>query len=163
MSCAPSWPAVRGCGGLQAPMGEPGGLLPELLAGGGQVRLRGLVQHRVIARQAEAGGQAGPVAGVPPVQAGHLEQASDLRIAVGAAQQGPVERQGGVAVGVAGLPVHGRLPVPAPEALSLAQHGLLRRGHRPGSVPVTASLVPDRCSRARRSVSSQKVWSAASR
>ncbi|HEY7015026.1 MAG TPA: hypothetical protein VH480_19850 [Streptosporangiaceae bacterium] len=39
-----------------------------------------------------SGGQAVPVAVVPPVQAGHLEQAGDLRVAAGAAQQGPVER-----------------------------------------------------------------------
>jgi hypothetical protein len=47
---------VAGC---QAAAGQPGGLQPELLAGGAQERPGGLVQGRVAVGQAEVGGQVG--------------------------------------------------------------------------------------------------------
>jgi hypothetical protein len=58
---------------------------------------------------------------------GYLVQAGHLRVALlDAAQQVPVERQGGVAAAVAYLPVHGRLAVPPADAVSPAQHLFFR-------------------------------------
>ena len=77
---------VRGAG-CQAAAGQPGGLQPELLAGGGQVRLGGLVQGRVAGGQAEVGGQV--LALVVPAggQVGDRVQARDRGVGAGDAVQ----------------------------------------------------------------------------
>ena len=83
--------------GCQAAAGQPGGLQPELLAGGAQVRLGGLVQGRVAVGQAEVGGQVAALVVPAGGQVGYLVQARDRGVGAGdAAQQLLVELPGGV-------------------------------------------------------------------
>ena len=115
--------------GRQAPAGQPGGLQPELLAGGAQVRLGGLVQGRVAVGQLEVGGQVAALVVPARGQVGDLVQARDRGVGAGdAAQQLLVELPGGSGAAVADLPVHRCPAVPAAEASGLAQHGLRAAG-----------------------------------
>src|SRR5208337_4458429 len=98
--------------GCQAAAGQPGGLQPELLAGGAQERPGGLVQGRVAVGQTQVGGQVAALVVPPRCEVGDLVQARDGGVGAGdAAQQLPVELP--AAAAVADLPVHGGPAVPA--------------------------------------------------
>ena len=89
-------PGLVPSAGCQAAAGQPGGLQPELLAGGAQVRLGGLVQGRAAVGQLEVGGQVAALVVPAGGQVGYLVQARDRGVGAGdAAQQLLVELPGG--------------------------------------------------------------------